>query len=295
MNKLGMFITALHICACVSACNRVSTSLRLAELEKLGSVPIDGTFSDWQLAQRTSWWGKPVDPNEFWQDRVVWLDRRTFRDAHAYGRKCPPIPVDADVSWLHIYRDDKESTGARSLDDTGPSFWGNSGEWAFWNRWALEHPRPPAAIEKKQLELAEFLVATRHDFEHGKNYARHTARSLKDGEESICQEAIELGYPPEAFNISALLHAHTQAKRLEYRQLCEQGRERDGELSERFRKKLYISEEAILRPDVISTNDSWRILYLKRLRAEGTDESYISAYLDAWSLDESVLGEGSQQ
>src|ERR1035441_5443151 len=35
--------------------------------EQAGEVPKDATPFDWRLAQRTSWWGKPLDPKDFWK------------------------------------------------------------------------------------------------------------------------------------------------------------------------------------------------------------------------------------
>ena len=35
----------------------------------------------------------------------------------------------------------------------------------------------------------------------------------------------------------------------------------------------------------VKATDAWKVAYLRRLRAEKTDESYIKAYLKAWNLD----------
>lgn len=264
-------------------------SERLAELEALGSVPSDATPRDWQLAQETSWWGKPVDPQAFWEGRVLWLDTKTKRDANAHGRTFPPIPHGADLSGIPVYQDEGDFQGQRSVDDAGPRFWSNSRERAFWNQWVMKHPRPPSQITKKQLQVAELILSARYDFEHGENIAKHNERSLKKHEEKMAQDAMRRGYPPEAFTADALLRVYTEHKLHEYRSLCDQGREQEGSVSDSFSRSLFIPTEALLEPDENDTNGEWRIPYLKRLRAEGTDETYINAYLDAWNLDESML------
>ena len=44
-------------------------------------------------------------------------------------------------------------------------------------------------------------------------------------------------------------------------------------------------------PDELKTAYAWRTKYLRRLRREGTDESYIEAYKKAWNLSEDDLRE----
>jgi hypothetical protein len=258
---------------------------RLAELEELGSVPYNASPKDWQLAQKASWWGKPVDTQVFWSNRVVWLDRKTRRDANAYGRTFPPIPFGADIQRIPKFSDEQDIQGLRSIDDSGPRFWGNAKEHAFWNQWVLEHPRPAVQIESKQIEVASSVLRARYDFEHGANLAKHTPASVRKHEERIKREAVESGYPPEAFMSDVLLTTYAKHKLDEYETLCIQGREKDGELSEAFKRTLFISQHDLLNPSVRkSDNNAWKVAYIKRLRDEGVDESYINAYQDEWNL-----------
>ena len=54
---------------------------RLEELEKAGKVPTNASPEDWQLAQKTTWWGKPVDPARFWTNKTRWLGPQAMHDA----------------------------------------------------------------------------------------------------------------------------------------------------------------------------------------------------------------------
>src|SRR5438874_3801368 len=69
------------------------------ELQRLGHVP-EGTTratregeSDWRIAEWTTWWGKPIDPKEFWKNRVIWNDVSALDAAERRGRGYPPIPT----------------------------------------------------------------------------------------------------------------------------------------------------------------------------------------------------------
>ena len=68
---------------------RMSHDERLRWLEDLGQVPADADTVDWQLAQETSWWGKPLDPRVFWKGRTAWLDKAAESEARRHGRMFP--------------------------------------------------------------------------------------------------------------------------------------------------------------------------------------------------------------
>jgi len=69
---------------------RMSEEDLLRWLEQLGHVPQDADALEWRLAQRTTWWGRPLDPKEFWKNRVVWLDGEATFAANSHGRGYPP-------------------------------------------------------------------------------------------------------------------------------------------------------------------------------------------------------------
>jgi hypothetical protein len=46
-----------------------------------------------------------------------------------------------------------------------------------------------------------------------------------------------------------------------------------------------------LTPAQINKANAWKIAYLQRLRSEKADESYISAYLNAWNLSPASIGQ----
>ena len=47
---------------------------RFRWLEQLGRVPADADSTEWELAQRATWWGKRIDPSQFWSGRTLWCD-----------------------------------------------------------------------------------------------------------------------------------------------------------------------------------------------------------------------------
>ena len=44
-----------------------------------------------------------------------------------------------------------------------------------------------------------------------------------------------------------------------------------------------------LSADDLKAANAWKIAYLRRLRTEKTDESYINAYVKAWGVDPKVV------
>ena len=77
----------------------------------------------------------------------------------------------------------------------------------------------------------------------------------------------EMGIPPELFDPDCLLA---------------------GWIVERQRRE---SLPESLFSDELKTATSWRVPYLRRLRREGKDESYIKAYKKAWGITEEQLRE----
>ena len=54
-----------------------------------------------------------------------------------------------------------------------------------------------------------------------------------------------------------------------------------------FLEDVYVDPKYITEPlseEDLRAANAWKVEYLRRLRAEKTDESYINAYMQAWSL-----------
>jgi hypothetical protein len=269
---------------------------RLEELEKAGKVPSNASPEDWQLAQKTTWWGKPVDPARFWTNRTAWLGPRVMQDANAYGRTYPPIPTTADTSWIPHFDQEQDCSGIGSVDDAGPRFWSNARESAFWNRWILSHPRPPEDIARKQTEVAGSLFRARRDLADGRNLRKLTLDTLSEHERMMREEATGLGYPSEALSDDALLWSYVQTKRDEYQEWSADTTSATVRSGSNFFRRVYVDRKYITEPlsaDDIQAANAWKVAYLRRLRQEKTDESYINAYLQAWNLSSNdVFGGG---
>ncbi len=117
---------------------------KVAWLEKLGQVPTNGTRKDWDLAQRTSWWGKRLDPKEFWKSRVVWCDKSAVATASAHGRIFPPIPYDDPQFHLYSDQDVPPLHAGSEGDDVNGMY--SDREKAFWWEFSKTHPIPPEKI-----------------------------------------------------------------------------------------------------------------------------------------------------
>jgi len=241
-------------------------SPRWWKLEFLGEVPKDAVNGDlnWQLAQHTTWWGKPLDAKKFWKDRVVWLSVSAKADARRRGRFYPPLPFKDEK--LPAYPNDERLYGG-GLDDPIKLVL-SSTESAFWDNFNKTHPRPPEEIERQQ----ETTVV---------DYFSNLSPSLK---ERIRNEPVKMNYPMEAFTADALYWAYIQKCRKYYEKhtFLPSGLAVDSKL---------ITEP--LTPEQLQKANAWKLDYLKRLRQEKTDEQYIQAYLKAWNLTErEVFGQG---
>ena len=93
---------------------KMSTKERIALLEKLGYIPIPSDITDLLLADKTTWWGKRLDPKEFWKGKVIWNDRIAEFEANRRGRGYPPIPYD-DPRFEHHSNIDKTGDGSSVL------------------------------------------------------------------------------------------------------------------------------------------------------------------------------------
>ena len=279
------------------------------ELQRLGHVPEYANRStregedEWRLAESTTWWGKPLDPRLFWQGRVVWNDASAQDAARRRGRGYPPIP--AHLTNLAA----GYPMVSRASADIVPSPWSGGldggrvtpfhiteAESSYWNWFWRTQPKPPAALEREQFDVAERILGTRKPMSiQGRNIRARTARDIASIEKTAKSRAREIGVPEEALTEDALFWAYEMRKRRDYAEEQKKAalwRPRDDRLAERFIDRflgqLVVDVKFVKDPlteEQIKAGNAWKFSYLQRLRRGKTDDSYINAYLDAWKLD----------
>jgi hypothetical protein len=248
----------------------------LSRLELLGQVPEgDSKYDDWQRAQTTSWWGKPLDPKAFWKGRVLWNDKSATSDAQRHGRLYPPMPYE-DTN-RPPYPNDEGIHGGYSTDGPNISYASSSKERAFWDRFDKTHPRPPEQLEAEQ-EIADVKLSSDIPKIERELYIRlqNAADSFKNN------------YPPESLTEDAMFWSYVEAKRAEYQRLLNMGDKTNEPVFKVLLNSLTVDRKYVtepLTPDQIKAANSWKVAYLQRLRREKTDEQYIQGYLRAWGLN----------
>jgi hypothetical protein len=265
--------------------NRMSDGARLRYLEQLGHVPEDGDAKDWHLAEKTSWWGKPLDPKEFWKGRVIWLDEEARSAANRRGHRYPPIPYE-DPSLPAYPNDDGIKWNVNTID-SGPisHFAKSSKEVAFWDRFMKTAPKIPADLERQQLDVAVSLLEDRDRPKKGHLPVAITPGMVAQSEDIEKRRAFELGYPPEAFTEDAMFWAYVLARRRDYEEMAVSRVPRDQVAH--FLSRLAVNLKYITEPlteEHMKAANAWKIAYLQRLRREKAEESYIKAYLEAWNF-----------
>jgi hypothetical protein len=261
-----------------------SDALRLAVLERLGQVPENADTRDWWLAQKTSWWGKRLEPQIFWKDRVLWLDSTATHAARRHGRFFPPPPYEDPV---FANRSDVDESTQAGVDSPDVSFKLSDKENAFWDKFSKTHPMPPDSIVDRQQLSANQTLSMRHAFEHEGNPMRTTEARLSAMAAAQRKDLEKLGYPPEAFSDEALYWAYILEKRSEYEQDYARGPYTNSDHSRNFLTRLFVDEKLVTQPldsSQMNMAGAWRWVFLQRLRRQKTEESYINAYLEAWSL-----------
>jgi len=172
--------------------------LEAEKYESYGEIPAYASKNgpEWQYAQYTSWWGKRLDPEEFWKGRTIWLDASATDAARRHGRDYPPIPSTTNNAWLAPFSD-KDEGSTSGGPDSGPfiTFYGSYRERVYWDKFWRTHPKPPEDLAREQSQTAEDLDIP-------------NVLSIDRSRE------IEAGYPPEAFTDDALrfCKAHDQSK-----------------------------------------------------------------------------------
>lgn len=259
---------------------------RWRELETLGRVPEDAKPSDWALAEHTSWWGKPLDATNFWRGRVIWCDETARREAARHGRMLPPVPP-GDYS-LPLSKSPRSNKKQYDIQDPTPTYHYSSEERRFWEYWRRTTPPPPEMIAESQRQVAEYYLGGKKEIANGPNVARRTEESMQRGLTSQVKREIEMGFPPEAYDEQALYWALARGMREQQLRDEQNGHVTVGVLSPIVQTRLAIPAEYATRdltPEETAKADAWRIAYLRRLKTQKTDQSYIDAYLKAWNLD----------
>jgi hypothetical protein len=268
---------------------KMSDSQRFAILERLGRLPKDADSKDARLAQKTTWWGKRLDPKTFWKDKVIWRDSFATAEALAHGRMWPPIPYD-DPSLSQHPDEDRAYGKDFAAEGTASTSISSSKERAFWTKFMQSHPQPPEDIERVQLDLAERILSVPKTLqqlaEAGRGSAA-TSNALALANESARHRDIDMGYPAEALSDSAIFWAYVSRKRFEYEELLQAGQTPDTFRAKVLLERLLVETNYVTAPpssDQQKAANAWKITYLQRLRGDKADESYINAYLQAWNL-----------
>jgi hypothetical protein len=275
------------------------------QLQCLGQVPESVSRSvrpgsgDWLLAEWTTWWGKPLDPVKFWQGRVIWKDESAMDAANRFGRAYPPIPEHMTNLTAGF------PLSSRSRAEIVPSPWSGGldggrvapfhltdAENAYWNWFWRKQPKPPAVLEREQYEVADCTFQMRQPLLiRGEDiHARIPARERANSEATQKSRAQEIGVPPEALTEEALFWGYVTTWRREYAKALAQPA-RWKAAGDPFvlvpLQGLVVDRKLITEPlteEQLKAANAWKVAYLQRLRREKMDESYINAYLKAWSL-----------
>ncbi len=163
-------------------------------LEQNGVVPADAEEKDWLLSTNTTWWATPLNPTNFWNGKVLWLDAATVSLAYRHGRRYPPIPY--NFQRKAEYLDKPETYDGMTFVGAGVSLHSIHQERVFWYEFAKSHPHPPGEIALRQKLVASLA------------FRSFSSQSLADSwqaEKEIDKlEPIRFGYPKEAFSDDAI-------------------------------------------------------------------------------------------
>jgi hypothetical protein len=273
--------------------NRMSLGDHLRWLEEHGEVPQDADLFEWRLAQKASWYGQPLDPKVFWHNRVVWLNEAAQAAAKRHGRLYPPPPYE-DAGMPQYGADGSPAPfskqGGGGPDGAGLDYKWTSAERAFWDHFARTHPRPPEDLDREQRVIAEMVIGRRRAAP-GQSPGASIPISpelLASSDQSVKARAIGRNYPPEAFSEEALLWSYVLGRRQELEMGPPQLLESNGAAAAKLLRDVPVDSNLITKPltaQQVQAANAWKIAYLHRLRLEKTDESYITAYLQAWNLN----------
>lgn len=259
---------------------------RLKWLESNGEVPIDADYTDWYLSQKTSWWGKPLDPKTFWKGRVVWEDKSADKEAQRHGRWYPPMPTN-DPKYLQFSDKEVVSYSPGGVETANFDFHETYREGVFWDQFSKTQPKPPEELDRQ-------VVSAANEYFHAYSIIKLNPAEAKFFQDSAKSSGGALNYPPEEFTDDALFWAYVMEQRSEYAQYLGTG---TPAILQHFFETLRVDPEIVTNPlsaDQIKAANAWKIAYLKRLGGENVDQSYINAYLQAWNLSSNdVFGSGN--
>lgn len=260
-------------------------------LERNGEIPEGDTdVRDWKLAQKTSWWGKPLDPQKFWSNRVVWDDKSAEDAAHRHGRGHPPIPTGFPSISASLPRYPDDDGIRRDMHDIGGpniAYATSSRESSFWDVFGKTMPHPPEKIEREQCNIANSIYPRQYRMHHGKSVDTISQEDLQRFKQSDIRVARGFGCPAEALTDDALFWAYVAKQRQEYRSQLAANVSSDDFFLKRQVEQSGIDSRYINEPltDIdLQKANVWKIAYLRRLRAEKVDSSYINAYSQAWNI-----------
>ena len=281
---------------------RMNNSERIALFERLGCLPDDPEYpSDYWLAENTSWWGKRLDAEKFWKERVIWYDDRAVFDARRHGRGYPPMPYD-DPQVANRSDEDRKNEDFGSLDSPTPRYVSSEREKAFWDKFRKTHPHPPANIKSWLKDYAKNWLSDKYVMANNPEEAKRfriNEQSLDRSLARALRDANTFWYPHECVSPEAYYWEHVMNKRKEYEEEFANNTKSPPGIVQRFFDTLYVDPKHVTEPlteEDIDAANAWKVAYLNRLRAEKWDESYINAYLDAWDLtEEYVFGEKGEQ
>ena len=271
---------------------------RLKWLEQNGEVPIDADAVDWQLAQQTSWWGKPLNPKEFWKDRVVWLDKSSEDAARRKGRGYPPIPYN-DTRFAS-YENDRDFDNSKMWDVEGANirFRGTERESVFWTEFIKTKPHPPERLTREQYQIANRMLGSKYRYDQGGNPARANPQRLAQRQQSEIGQAQRLGSPAEALSEDALFWSYVMKQREEYTAHIAPLSGVNQVAFTNWIGGLFVDRKYVTEPltaEQLTAANAWKAVYLQRLRREKVDESYINAYLQSWNLPREAVFSGTNQ
>ncbi len=283
-------------------------SRKPGELELAGHVPPGvphGTGDGervWKQAERTRWWGKPLDPRQFWNNRAIWYDDSAQDEAQRHGRTYPPVPVHM-TNLTAGFRNHSLSPHEERIGhpwDAGLDggvvypFHSTDSERDYWT-WTLGTKlKPPAYLEALQLQE---LRGNRARILQEREPPPHTNASANLGQETIDgRRAQETGMPAEALTDDALFWAYVLAQRQEYArwqarwsQWAATGRQLppgSGFFDNRWAgvaldRSLITTQ---LTTGQVRAANAWKVDYLKHLLRANVDRTYIDAYMKAWGI-----------
>ena len=274
---------------------RMTHEEKIALFERLGYVPPGFGIQGRILAEKTSWWGKRLDPEEFWKNRPIWYDHSAEYSARIRGRGYPPMPYD-DPSIHDRSDDDRQIKSGFAMDGgTQPRYVSSEREGVFWSKFSITHPRPPQKINERLAQNADSWLGRKQDVENNQKEGKSIVLAQKSLDNSMfiaLRDVEDSVFPIECITPEAFHWDYVMRKRVEYEAFVASGRENDEMASNRFFDRVLVDRTLITEPltdEQIDAANAWKVAYLKRLRSEEWDELYINAYLQAWDLTEEYV------